>query len=67
MVDVEGKFVLASGKWPFLTENYLLMLDLGTEKIENLIIFAGHDWRMRRKPFSLPDSIVGDVLSGEKE
>ena len=44
MVDVEGKFVLASGKWPFLTENYLLMLDLGTEKIENLIIFAGHDW-----------------------
>ena len=28
----------------FLTENYLLMLDLGTEKIENLIIFAGHDW-----------------------
>ena len=44
MVDVEGKFVLASGKWPFLTENYLLMLDLGTEKIENLNIFAGHDW-----------------------
>ncbi len=32
------------GNWSFLNDKQLLMLNLHGETIENLIIFAGHDW-----------------------
>ena len=33
-----------NGNWSFLTEKQLLMIESDKEIIENLIIFAGHDW-----------------------
>ena len=44
MTDNEWNIVQMNGKWSFLTEKHLLMVDLNSEKIENLVIFAGHDW-----------------------
>lgn len=44
ITDMQGKKVEVDGKWSFLKDKQLLMLDLGMERIENLIIFAGHDW-----------------------
>lgn len=31
-------------KWSFDEKSQLLSMEIGGEKIENLIIFAGHDW-----------------------
>ena len=42
--EKEWNIVQMNGKWSFLTEKHLLMVDLNSEKIENLVIFAGHDW-----------------------
>lgn len=67
MTDNEWNIVQMNGKWSFLTEKHLLMVDLNSEKIENLVIFADTIGRTKPKQFSLPDSIAGDVLSGEKE
>ena len=38
------KIVQMNGNWSFLTEKHLLMVKFGKEEINNLIIFAGHDW-----------------------
>ncbi len=32
------------GKWYFLNEKQLLSLQIGGEELNNLVIFAGHDW-----------------------
>ena len=40
----DGEIGGMNGKWSFLNEKQLLMLNLGQETIKNLIIFAGHDW-----------------------
>ena len=44
MTDDEWKIVQMNGNWSFLTEKHLLMVKFGKEEINNLIIFAGHDW-----------------------
>lgn len=44
MIGVSGEPAAMNGKWAFMTEKQLLMIDTGSERIENLIIFAGHDW-----------------------
>lgn len=44
MTDDEWKNVQMNGNWSFLTEKQLLMIESDKEIIENLIIFAGHDW-----------------------
>ncbi|HJD77295.1 MAG TPA: arabinan endo-1,5-alpha-L-arabinosidase, partial [Bacteroides reticulotermitis] len=44
LVDISGKLMGVNGNWSFLKDKRLLTLDFGTEKIDNLIIFAGHDW-----------------------
>ena len=44
MTDNEWNIVQMNGKWSFLTEKHLLMVDLNSEKIENLVIFAGLVW-----------------------
>ena len=39
-----------------------------TEDINNLIIFAGHDWeKLKQKPFSLPAWMLKGILYGERE
>ncbi len=35
------------GSWQFDEKNQLLSMTLNGEKINNLIIFAGHDWERR--------------------
>ena len=49
ITDKNWKIVQMNGNWSFLTEKHYLMLDLGSEKIQNLIIFAGHDWENNRE------------------
>ncbi len=44
ITDDRWKIVPMNGNWSFLTEKHLLMIKSDSEKIENLIIFAGHDW-----------------------
>ena len=44
MYDEAWKIVQMNGKWSFLKDKQLLMLHLDDEKLDNLIIFAGHDW-----------------------
>lgn len=38
-----------NGIWSFLTEKHLLMVESDKEKIENLLIFAGHDWEKKNQ------------------
>lgn len=49
VISMEGEPVRVNGNWSFLTEKRLLMLNFGEEEIENLIIFAGHDWENERE------------------
>lgn len=49
VIGMEGEPVRVNGNWSFLTEKRLLMLNFGEEEIENLIIFAGHDWENERE------------------
>lgn len=44
MIGINGEPSQVTGNWTFLTDKQLLLLNLNTEKIENLVIFAGHDW-----------------------
>lgn len=39
-----GGTLAEGGNWDFSKSKQLLSLTLGTEAIENLIVFAGHDW-----------------------
>ena len=49
LTNVTGKNDPVTGNWSFLTDKQLLMLNLEMEKIENLIIFAGHDWENEKE------------------
>lgn len=45
----EGEIAGGNGNWSFLTNKQSLSLTVGGEKIENLIIFAGHDWENEKE------------------
>ncbi len=42
--EKNGTLAENTGKWSFLTEKQQLTLEMGREVLNNLIIFAGHDW-----------------------
>ena len=65
--EKDGQLDENKGYWKFAERGQLLSLTLNGESVDNLLVFAGHDWEMKRKPFFLPVWIVRDVPSGEKE
>ncbi len=67
MTDDEWKNVQMNGNWSFLTEKQLLMIESDKEIIENLIIFAGHDWENETETILFTGLDSRDVPSGEKE
>lgn len=44
LIGINGEASQMNGNWSFLTEKHQLMINFSSERIENLIIFAGHDW-----------------------
>lgn len=49
MLTKEGKIAGGTGNWSFLTDKQSLNLTVEGEEIQNLIIFAGHDWENEKE------------------
>lgn len=49
MLTKEGKIAGETGNWSFLTDKQSLNLTVEGEEIQNLIIFAGHDWENEKE------------------
>ena len=66
-VVLEADGSVGDATWDFNVKKQLLTIKTATEDINNLIIFAGHDWENETETIFLPAWMLKGILCGERE